>query len=98
MRHDYQHPNVRMTRGFVYTDAANDSSPHQYSCFSVSRYHPVAAVIPHGCRSRDYHGDNPEVKGSVPGAGPPTLQAGSPGATLLPLRRPLFTSCHLKVA
>ncbi len=40
----------------------------------------------------------PEVKGSVPGAGPPTLQAGSPGATLLPLRRPLFTSCHFKVA
>lgn len=63
---------------------------------SVHRYHPVA--IPHGCCSRDYHGDNPEVKGSVPGAGPPTLQAGTPGATLLPLRRLLFTSRHFKVA
>lgn len=70
--------------------------PHQKSCLSLSRYHPVA--IPHGCCSRDYYGDNPEVKGSVPGVGPPTLQAGSPGAPLLPLRRLLFTSCHFEVS
>lgn len=72
--------------------------PQQNSCVSLSRYHPVATTIPHGCCSRDYHGDNPEVKGSVPGVGPPTMQAGSPGATLLPLRRLLFTSCHFRVA
>lgn len=72
--------------------------PHQDSCLSLTRYHPVATTIPPGCCSRDYHGDNPEVKGSVPGVGPPTMQAGSPGATLLPLWRLLFTACYFRGA
>lgn len=46
-------------------------------------FHPVAAAIPHGCCSRDYHGDNPRVKGSVPEVGPPTTPAAPPGARLL---------------
>lgn len=71
---------------------------HQNSCLGLARYHPVATIIPHGCCSLDYHGDNPEVKGSVPWVGPPTLQAGSTGTTLLPLRRLLFTLCHSEVA
>lgn len=45
-------------------------------CAKVS---PSNTTIPPGCCSQDYIGDNPEVKGSVPGAGPPKLQAGSHG-------------------
>lgn len=73
---------------FVCMDVTSDRWP----VLKPSRFHPVAAAIPHGCRSRDYHGDNPEVEGSVPEVGPPTMPAGSLGATLLPLWRPLFTS------
>lgn len=72
--------------------------PHHNSCLSLTRYHPVATTLPHGCCSRDYHSDKPEVKGSVPGVGPPTMQAGSPETTALSLRRQLFTSYHFRVA
>lgn len=43
-------------------------------------FHPVAAAIPHGCCSWDYHGDNPGVNGSVPEVGPPTTPAAPPEA------------------
>lgn len=68
--HDYQPLNVRVTYMVV---SILTAPPQQGSC----RYHPVATIIPHGCCSQDYHGDNLEVRGSVPGAGPPTRQAGA---------------------
>lgn len=64
-----------------------DPPPHQKGRLRLSRYYPVATTISHGGCSQDYHGDNPEVKGSVPGAGPPTLWQAPRGATLLQLWR-----------
>lgn len=65
---------------------------------SLSECHPVVITIPHGCCRRDYHGDNPEVKGSVPVVGPPTKQADSPRTPPPPaLRRLLFTCCRFRV-
>lgn len=90
MRHDYQHPNVwktDMVVSILMQQMTTQCPSHQNSCWSLSRHHPVA--ISHGCSSLDYHGDNPEVKGSVPGPDPPHCR--------LPLRRRLFTSCHFKV-
>lgn len=99
MRHACQHKHDRYGCVSIFMQQMTPHwPPHQNSCSSLSRYHPVATIIPHGRCSRDYHGDNPEVEGSVPGAGPPILQARSPGATLLALQRMLFTSCHFKVA
>lgn len=59
----------------------------------VTTDQPVAAIIPHGCSNLDYRGDNPEVEGSVPAEGPPTLQAGSHRVMFIALWRKWFTLC-----